>query len=127
MLFAVVPTATAPILIGAVGEREKPPATEFPDSSINKLPLALFPRLAKTSKSSLLLPGVAGAVNVKLKTQVLPELPEGKTSPTAQVDDGKVVKFETLVPNVGSEVIVRGPFPRFATVADWALLVVPSN
>jgi len=74
------------------------------------------------------LPGVTGAEKVTLNTQVFPELPEGMTVPTAQVEDGKIMKFEILVPKAGSEVMVRGPLPRFPTVTVWGLLlVVPSN
>ena len=123
----MLPTATVPKLIGPAGDSRKPPLTEFPESCTNAPPVAPLPRLANISRSSVLLPGVAGAVNVMLNTQVFPEFPEGITVPTAQVEDGKIVKFEILVPKAGREVMVKGPLPRFATVTVWALLVVPSN
>ncbi len=47
---------------------------------------------------------------MKLKTQVLPVLPEGITVPTAQVEDGNIVKLVTLVSeDVGRAVMVIGP------------------
>ena len=123
----MVPTATVPKLIGPEGDSKKPPLTEFPENTATALPVAPLPRLTNISRSSELLPGVTGAENVTLNTQVLPELPEGTTVPTAQVEDGKIVKFEIFVPKAGRDVMVSGPLPRFATVTVWELLVVPSN
>lgn len=126
VLVAVLPTATVPRLIGAAGDRTNPPAKEVPERSRKAVLVTLFPRFACTSNSSLLLPAVAGAVNVTLNTQLLPA---ATTAPRVQVDDGKILKVEAVVPvsrKTGKAVMVRGPLPRFVSVAAWAPLVWPS-